>query len=174
MTSLFDAWVYARRNNTPFTEVHKISFLKTMAQLESYLPKDKQEALKERGAILRIVPRPDVASRFWYTIEWTGPEGQRHHQSSQEIDLVFWRAVQAQIQLEAKEEGKDGPDQRVPIELPIPMVLHCPDCKTQHVDEDEWKTKVHRTHLCANCKKEWQPSLCPTVGVWVLPKEEDR
>lgn len=174
MSSLFDSWVYSRRNNTPFTEVNKISFLKTMAQLESYLPAEKKELLKERGAMLRICPRPDVASRYWYTIEWTSPQGTRLSAQSQELDLVFWRAVQMQIDAEAKEQGKDAPDPQVPIILPIPMLIHCPECYTQHVDEGEWKTKVHRTHLCAHCKHEWQPANCPTVGVAFLPKDTER
>lgn len=48
---------------------------------------------------------------------------------------------------------------------PIPLILHCPKCEHQHVDEGEWATKPHKTHLCAFCKHEWRPSDEPTVGV---------
>lgn len=48
---------------------------------------------------------------------------------------------------------------------PIPMFLTCPICKTQHVDEDEWATRPHKTHLCADCGWEWKVANVPTVGV---------
>jgi hypothetical protein len=53
---------------------------------------------------------------------------------------------------------------------PIPMVLHCSFCWLQHVDEEEWATKPHKTHLCARCKTEWRPANVYTVGVKELPK----
>lgn len=53
---------------------------------------------------------------------------------------------------------------------PIPMVLHCPKCGTQHVDEDEWATtRVHKTHLCAECGRLFRPANVPTVGVDSIP-----
>lgn len=50
---------------------------------------------------------------------------------------------------------------------PEPMVLHCPKCGTQHIDEGEWETRAHKTHLClnTNCNHEWQPSFRPTIGI---------
>lgn len=49
----------------------------------------------------------------------------------------------------------------------IPMILHCPECSTPHVDEGEWATRIHRTHQCQypGCGKEWRPANVPTVGV---------
>lgn len=29
---------------------------------------------------------------------------------------------------------------------PLPIVIHCPDCGKQHVDEGEWATEPHKTH----------------------------
>lgn len=55
---------------------------------------------------------------------------------------------------------------RAPIDvLPIPLVLCSEHCKAHHMDEGEWTTKWHKTHLCATCGKEWTPYPFPTVGV---------
>lgn len=55
---------------------------------------------------------------------------------------------------------------------PIPMLLLCPSCFEPHIDEDEWATRPHRTHLCSNCQLEWRPANVPTVGVQALLKEK--
>lgn len=52
---------------------------------------------------------------------------------------------------------------------PIPMVLHCPECRTRHVDVGEFETKVHHTHSCQGCGLTWRPAVVPTVGVQFLP-----
>ena len=49
--------------------------------------------------------------------------------------------------------------------VPVAMVLRCPSCAYQHVDEGEWATRPHRTHLCADCGAEWRPFDYATVGV---------
>ena len=51
---------------------------------------------------------------------------------------------------------------------PVPMLLACPMCHAQHVDEDEWATRPHRTHLCGACGALFRPALVPTVGVAAL------
>lgn len=62
----------------------------------------------------------------------------------------------------------DGP-------APIPMVLHCPRCGRQHIDQatSEWNNPPHRSHACQNpdCDCIWRPADVPTTGVeWVLTK----
>lgn len=52
---------------------------------------------------------------------------------------------------------------------PIPMVLHCPECRTRHVDVGEFATKVHHTHSCQGCGLTWRPAVVATVGVQFLP-----
>lgn len=52
---------------------------------------------------------------------------------------------------------------------PIPMVLHCPECKTRHIDEGEFATKPHHTHSCQKCGLTWRPAVVKTVGVRFLP-----
>lgn len=49
---------------------------------------------------------------------------------------------------------------------PIPLVLYCPRCGEQHIDDGEWATKHHKTHQCQQCKYEWRPSAYPTFGVF--------
>jgi len=50
-------------------------------------------------------------------------------------------------------------------EIPIPCLLFCPKCNKQHIDKDEWATKLHKTHLCAHCGHKWKPLHVPSVGV---------
>lgn len=64
----------------------------------------------------------------------------------------------------------------VPAMPPLPMVLHCPECKQQHIDVGEFATRPHRTHRCTaeagngpGCGHEWRPALVRTVGVKELP-----
>lgn len=58
---------------------------------------------------------------------------------------------------------------------PIPMVLLCPKCGAKHIDDGEWATRPHRTHLCDKCQHEWRPSPLPTVGVtyeeWIARRD---
>lgn len=57
---------------------------------------------------------------------------------------------------------------------PIPMVLHCPVCGTQHIDapepENGWTNPPHKSHLCHACGTVWRPAEIPTVGVAALSK----
>lgn len=80
-------------------------------------------------------------------------------------------------------------DQALP---PVPMVLHCPACWTQHIDEPEtqteyearllarqsdpnpetydgvlerWTNPPHKSHRCSNCKAIFRPAPIHTVGV---------
>ncbi len=44
-------------------------------------------------------------------------------------------------------------------------ILYCPKCHKQHIDENEWYTKPHKTHQCQFCTHEWRPYDFYTVGV---------
>lgn len=67
---------------------------------------------------------------------------------------------------------------------PIDMVLHCPACGMQHIDDIEstlewtggsapepshevitWDNPPHRSHLCHCCGHIWRPADVPTNGV---------
>lgn len=55
---------------------------------------------------------------------------------------------------------------------PVQLLLACPECGVQHVDEDEWAARYHHTHRCVACGNEWSPALRATVGVRVLATRE--
>lgn len=58
---------------------------------------------------------------------------------------------------------------------PIPMILFCPVCHLQHIDEvDEvtnpgWQNPPHASHKCLNCGIVWRPANVETEGVRILP-----
>lgn len=62
---------------------------------------------------------------------------------------------------------------RLPDPEPIPMVLFCPYCQTQHIDAPEprvgWDNPPHKSHLCHKCGAVWRPSSVPTTGVVSIP-----
>lgn len=51
----------------------------------------------------------------------------------------------------------------------IPMIMHCPECGSRHIDEGEFATKAHHTHACQSCGLVWRPALVNTHGVQFLP-----
>ncbi len=63
------------------------------------------------------------------------------------------------------------PDELLREPAPIPMLLICPKCCFQHLDEGEWVSRPHKTHLCLSpgCGHAWRPANVPTVGVRELP-----
>ena len=52
---------------------------------------------------------------------------------------------------------------------PVPIVLFCPICYKQHIDEPNpetgWDNPPHKTHLCLYCGHLWRPLEYCTVGV---------
>lgn len=60
-----------------------------------------------------------------------------------------------------------NPSDTSTVSAPISMVLHCPDCGLQHIDQpaEGWDNPPHRSHLCAGCGCIWRPADVPTVGV---------
>lgn len=68
-------------------------------------------------------------------------------------------------------------------QVPIGMILHCPNCGVQHIDApepsmmagdaamcggdwpDRWTNPPHRSHLCHECGHIWRPADVPTNGV---------
>src|ERR1041384_4468129 len=75
---------------------------------------------------------------------------------------------------------------------PIPIILHCPVCGTQHIDAEEpleeyqrrvaaqkadptpegylatfarWTNPPHKSHLCHTCGAIWRPADIATTGV---------
>ena len=55
-------------------------------------------------------------------------------------------------------------------QAPVDMLLFCPRCHTQHIDEPddrtpEWSNPPHRSHLCHSCGCIWRPADIATNGV---------
>lgn len=52
---------------------------------------------------------------------------------------------------------------------PIDMILFCPECGRQHIDEPQseknWDNPPHRSHECQYCGHVWRPADVPTNGV---------
>jgi hypothetical protein len=52
---------------------------------------------------------------------------------------------------------------------PIEMILYCPFCGEQHIDEPKpdigWNDPPHRSHECQKCKRVWRPADVATRGV---------
>ncbi len=60
------------------------------------------------------------------------------------------------------------------VDLPVPMILHCPDCHERHIDHGKLAKTDHRTHACQFCGFLWAPAAVPTVGVQFLPGCKDK
>lgn len=59
------------------------------------------------------------------------------------------------------------------VSMPIPMILHCPECRARHIDTGEFATRHHHTHSCQSCGFTWRPAIVDTVGVQFLPGFKD-
>lgn len=57
---------------------------------------------------------------------------------------------------------------------PVSMILFCPYCRRQHVDEGEWVTRAHSSHACVYCNHVWRAADVPTVGVDEIKTKGDR
>ena len=70
---------------------------------------------------------------------------------------------------EADHAGRLWAGPLMPEEKPIDMLLWCPLCKFQHVDEPQpeknWHNPPHRSHECQSCGYVWRPADVPTNGV---------
>jgi hypothetical protein len=55
------------------------------------------------------------------------------------------------------------------VDNPVPMLLNCPKCGEQHIDEPDeangWSNPPHRSHRCGGCGCIWRPADVATVGV---------
>lgn len=92
--------------------------------------------------------------------------------------VVGARDVEERLRVSAVALGKYDPDVSATICAPIPMLLFCPVCGVQHVDEAEpdtgWTNPPHRSHLCHACRHVWRPSDVPTTGVATLETRGSR
>jgi len=93
MSSLFDTEVSQRRNHTPWASMNFLAFVRDIVWNGSDEPLKNEVIFKARY-------RPDVSSRTWFELEWTGEDGERHSAEAQDFGLLLWRA--AEIEMKAK------------------------------------------------------------------------
>lgn len=107
--------------------------------------------------------RDSLLERIRAAIKAAQDAGYAQAQAEIEVELAEDRARARREEVHAllAELAALGPDDAPPL----PMVMHCPKCSAQHVDEGEFETIPHRAHLCASCGHTWQPCARPTVGV---------
>lgn len=90
------------RTKNPFAT---ISLEKLIGAAMDNVPFDCADFYEHRFE-LSCVERPDVATRRWYTLSWTGADGKRHHVSASKFGLLLWRA--AAIELQTRESDKQA------------------------------------------------------------------
>ena len=90
------------------------------------------------------------------------------------VDGIAWQLSEVLANVRAMEKELD---ELRPLaaqsQRPVPMILHCPDCRARHVDAGEFATKPHHTHSCQSCGLTWRPAVVHTVGVQFLPGFKD-
>lgn len=91
----------------------------------------------------------------------------RHHEEGGHVHLVDFTHDAEKV---ARALWAVWPEVRLvlglaPPSAPQPVHLCCPRCLQPHLDEGEWASHPHRTHLCLHCKHEWRPFPVHTVGV---------
>ncbi len=101
MTSLFDSAVRSRREHTPWARISLLAFMQEMAWNK---PPDANAW--EHEIVLKCHLRPAVDTRLWWTLEWTGADGERHSVDSKEFDLLLWRAAEMESRIQEKVEAE--------------------------------------------------------------------
>lgn len=95
MTSLFESTVSVYRNAVPWATIDLPSFLKDIAQ----------NSFEDAKLVtLSCLARPDVSSRFWWTLTWTSVDGEERTMAAATLELCLWRAAIREKQLKDKAE----------------------------------------------------------------------
>jgi hypothetical protein len=109
---MFDTAVRERRQHTPWARINLVAFMREMLWNAPY-----ESDVREHATVLRVSARPSVASREWWTLEWTTATGQRGHVEAQYVDLLLWRAAEHEMQQREREEAKDRPPAAREVEI---------------------------------------------------------
>lgn len=74
--------------------------------------------------------------------------------------------AKVEIELNNNQEVRDFVEN---VNIVFDVVLFCPKCKEQHIDESEtngtWKNPPHKKHLCHFCGNIWKAANIHTNGV---------
>ena len=83
----------AQRQATPWDHISATAFMRDVVG-------DATGDL--RGATLRLRRRPEVATRQWWEIEWTGADGKRYAAEASTLQLLMARAAETELAARAK------------------------------------------------------------------------
>lgn len=108
MSSLFETFVRRRREQTPWARMGIQPFLTEAAWSGASSKPDEPS----KPASISVVYRGDVASRMWWTVAWTGEDGEHREACAQELDLALWRA--AEMELAARARTKAAEQEQAP------------------------------------------------------------
>lgn len=125
---MFDSRVYELRNQIEFARPGLVQFMKTMALNE---PSEQTKEQASHGAFeffggvrLECGSRPDVSSRYWWTIEWIGVDGETYRVMAQDLDLALWRAIQKHRDTERRMRAAEGEAvKKKPVTVMLPDEL---------------------------------------------------
>lgn len=92
MSSLFESRVRERRHHTPWTELNVDEML---ADLTLNNP-------SQAPATLTCEYRHSVSTRFWWTLDWTGADGQAYRADAQTLQVCLWRAAEREVSIRAR------------------------------------------------------------------------
>lgn len=84
MSSLFESEVHAARRRIPWADINADELLQDLTQRADF---------SESEVTLTVHHRPDVASRFWYSLKWKGEDGTEYGVAAQSLQLCLWRAA---------------------------------------------------------------------------------
>lgn len=70
------------------------------------------------------------------------------------------RAIELVLKELRRREPKEEPEGS-----PLELLIHCPRCKTQHIDEGRFATHPHKDHACQDCGLVFRPCKLPSIGV---------
>lgn len=65
------------------------------------------ESENNEPAVLSVQYRHEVASRYWWTVEWTDASGQRRSESAQSVELLFERAIKTELAIRERIEAEE-------------------------------------------------------------------
>ena len=97
MSSDFDSRVTARQHHTPWASIQVKDLLTSLT------------LFGDASTRLWVVPRPEVSSHLWWTLEWTDANGRRQQAEASTCDKVCWRAAEIELTCRAAPSGPMHP-----------------------------------------------------------------
>jgi hypothetical protein len=150
MSSLFDTLVRRRREATSWARMGIQPFLLEAAWCGASTKSEEPS----KPASISVVYRGDVMSRMWWTVTWTGEDGESREASAQELDLALWRAAEMELAARARTKAAET---GTPIpEDPQAEAAHCKaaleDCASRPCSCAD--DRVEDKGRCARCVAE--------------------